>query len=199
LLPLRCADIAEMVIANEDDPELFLSEVEARGVGVLAARPLTLTFLLRTFAKNGRRLPERAVDLYRDNLLAMCGEHNPDRRTASPRAVSPGDLYAVARRVAAASVFGGATAVWLGPFPSPTGEDLIAADDLEELARGFTTLAGTRRRVSLTKAATALPARDGRQPALPKSTLSDRAQARAEDAAATESLRPGREQCSEPS
>lgn len=44
---------------------------------------------------------------------------------------------------------------------------------LEELARGFTTLAGPRTRASLTKAAAALPARDSRQLTLPKSTLSD--------------------------
>ncbi|HEX6354753.1 hypothetical protein [Actinophytocola sp.] len=44
---------------------------------------------------------------------------------------------------------------------------------LKELARRFTALAGTRTRASLIKSAAALPVRDGRQPTLPKSTLSD--------------------------
>jgi hypothetical protein len=130
LLPLRRTDVADMAIENDGDPELFLAEIEARGVGVLAARPLTLRFLLHTFAKHAGRLPQRAGELYRDNLVAMCDEQNPDRRAATPRLVSPGDLYAVARRVAAATVFGGATAVWLGPLPCPNGEDLIGVDDL---------------------------------------------------------------------
>lgn len=130
LLPLRRTDIADMALDTQVDPELFLAAVETRGVGVLAARPLTLGFLLHTFTTSGRRLPERVGDLYRDNLLAMCDEHNSDRRTASPPPYSAGDLYAVARRIAAVTVFGGATAVWLGPIPRPTGEDLVAVDDL---------------------------------------------------------------------
>lgn len=131
LLPLRRCDIAVLVTKNRVDPERFLAAVETRHVGALAARPLTLTFLLHTFAKHNQ-LPERAGDLYRDNLLAMCDEHNPARHTASPRTVSPGDLYAVARRVGAGLAFGGATAVWLGTVPCPTGEDLVTVDDLTD-------------------------------------------------------------------
>ncbi len=129
LLPLRRADVAEMARGARVDPESFLAEVDARRVGVLAARPLTLEFLLHTYTKNGQ-LPQRAGDLYRVNLTRMCDEHSPERRVASPRAVSPGDLYSVARWVAAGTVFDGATAVWLGPIPCPSGEDLIAVDDL---------------------------------------------------------------------
>ncbi|MEV1114967.1 hypothetical protein AB0I91_07850 [Actinosynnema sp. NPDC049800] len=46
-------------------------------------------------------------------------------------------------------------------------------ETLAELANAFTQLLGTRTQASLTKAAEALPVRDGRKPALPKSTLSD--------------------------
>jgi len=42
---------------------------------------------------------------------------------------------------------------------------------LEELARAFNTLRGTRTQRSLTEAAARLPVPDGRQPALPKSIL----------------------------
>lgn len=126
LLPLRRADVSEVASAAEIDPRLFLSEVEARNVGVLAARPLTLNFLLRSFTQAGHRLPDRAADLYRHNLLAMCDEQNPARWTASAEGASSGDLYAVARRVAAASAFGGFTAVWTGPLPVPPQEDVVA-------------------------------------------------------------------------
>jgi len=129
LLPLRRSDIAMVAAERVADPERFLAAVEVRGVGALAARPLTLTFLLGAFAKDDR-LPERAGDLYRKSLLAMCDEQNPSRRVASPRTASPADIYAAARRVAAVSVFGGVTAVWLGPLPYPADEDLIAVDEL---------------------------------------------------------------------
>jgi hypothetical protein len=131
LLPLRRTDVAEMTRDARVDPEPFLAEVEARGVGVLAARPLTLEFLLHTYTTDGQ-LPRRTSDLYRANLKRMCDEHSPERRAASPRPVSPGDLSAVARWVAAATVFSGATAVWLGPIPSPAGKELISVDDVAD-------------------------------------------------------------------
>jgi hypothetical protein len=128
-LPLRRGDVAELASGTEVSPEPFLAEVEERAVGALAARPLTLTFLLDTFA-TACCLPEKTGDLYRRGLLAMCDEQNPARRAALPHRPSSGDLYAVARRAAAATAFGGAAAVWTGSLPCPAGEDVIAIDDL---------------------------------------------------------------------
>src|SRR2546425_541601 len=64
LAPLRESDVR--VAAETDgilDVDEFMSQVAARDVGALAARPVTLRLLLRTYAKSGS-FPHSRPELY---------------------------------------------------------------------------------------------------------------------------------------
>ena len=81
----------------------------------LALRPLTLNLLVRLFHRTGG-FPERAADLHARGLLALCDEQNPQRRDAGAIGIlSPAERLAVARRIAAVSIFGGRPVIWIGP------------------------------------------------------------------------------------
>ncbi|MGF0118272.1 hypothetical protein ACQFYA_18415 [Promicromonospora sp. Marseille-Q5078] len=90
---------------------------------------MTLKFLARNFAASGE-LPGRGAALYRAGIGSLCTEQNPGRRDAGLATTIPLEhRIAAARRIAAATVFGGATAIWTGPTVDVAGED-IAADHL---------------------------------------------------------------------
>ena len=129
ILPLRRADVAAIAVAW-CDPSPFLREVEQAGAGPLAARPLTLRFLARTFGESGT-LPERGAALYAAGIRSLCEEQNVARRDAGLDGVlSLDERIAVARRIAAATVFGGAWALWTGPEVDASADDIA----LERLA-----------------------------------------------------------------
>lgn len=132
MLPLRRAD-ASAIAVSWCEPSAFLDEVARAGAGPLAARPLTLRFLARAFGRTGT-LPERGAALYRIGVRALCEEQSPSRRDAGP-AMSVDQRIAVARRVAAATVFGGVPAIWTGPEVDVDGEDMA----LERLTGGVET------------------------------------------------------------
>jgi hypothetical protein len=132
MLPLRRAD-ASAIAVSWCEPSAFLDEVARAGAGPLAARPLTLRFLARAFGRTGT-LPERGAALYRIGVRALCEEQSPSRRDAGP-AMSVDQRIAVARRVAAATVFGGVPAIWTGPEVDVDGEDI----PLERLTGGVET------------------------------------------------------------
>jgi hypothetical protein len=126
ILPLRRADVAA-IAANWCDPSQFLDEVAQAGAEPLAARPLTLRFLARGFAASGT-LPERGASLYAAGVRSLCEEQNVARRDAGLEGVlSLDQRVAVARRLAAATVFGGARAVWTGPEVDVGGADIAVA------------------------------------------------------------------------
>jgi hypothetical protein len=114
LLPLRRRDV-EAVVGDLVDVEPFLQAAERRGVVPFAARPLTSRMLARAFAQDGK-LPDRAADIYRRALLALCDEVNADRRESAAAALSPSQRLAVGRRIAAVTVFGGSSTLWDGPL-----------------------------------------------------------------------------------
>lgn len=114
ILPLRRIDVSA-IAADWCDPSRFLDEVAQAGAGPLAARPLTLRFLARSFGQSGA-LPERGAALYAAGVRSLCEEQNIDRLDAGlGGALSLDQRVAVARRIAAATVFGGATVLWTGP------------------------------------------------------------------------------------
>ena len=88
---------------------------------VLAARPLTLWFLAQAFGEAGS-LPSGAA-LYAAGVRSLCEEQNVNRRDAGlTGALSVDERVAIARRLAAATIFGNATANWTGAeesIPSP--------------------------------------------------------------------------------
>lgn len=123
ILPLRRADAAA-IAAAWCDPEAFLAEVQHAGAGPLAARPLTLRLLARTFGDSGT-LPDRGAALYAAGVRSLCEEQSVTRRDAGLDGVlSLDQRVAIARRIAAATVFGGASAVWTGPEVEAGAEDI---------------------------------------------------------------------------
>lgn len=125
LLPLRKRDIAAF-LPRRIDAAAFVDEVLRAHAVPLALRPLTLNLLVRLF---DRGFPERAADLYAGGLLALCDEQNPQRRDAGAIGrLSPDERLAVARRIAAVSIFGGRPAIWTGPVSK--GDDTrVNVDD----------------------------------------------------------------------
>lgn len=114
ILPLRRKDAAA-IAATWCDPARFLDEVEKAGAGPLAARPLTLRFLARAFGESGK-LPARGAALYATGIRALCEEQNTGRRDAGHSGtLSLDERIAVARRIAAATIFGGVPSLWTGP------------------------------------------------------------------------------------
>ena len=123
ILPLRRVDAAEIALAW-CEPDLFLNEVARANAGPLAARPLTLRFLARAFGTTGS-FPDRGADLYAMGLRSLCEEQSPSRRDAGLHgALSLDERVAIARSIAAATVFGGAFGVWTGPETDAPVEDI---------------------------------------------------------------------------
>lgn len=131
ILPLRAVDVP-VIAAAWCDPSRLLDEVVQAGAGPLAARPLTLRFLARSFGESGT-LPEHGAALYAAGVRSLCAEPSIARRDAGLGGGLPLDQrVAVARRIAAATVFGGASALWTGPEVDAGGEDVA----VERLAGG---------------------------------------------------------------
>lgn len=131
ILPLRLVDVSA-IAANWCDPSRFLDEVAQAGAGPLAARPLTLRLLARSFGELGT-LPERGAPLYAAGVRSLCAEQNIGRLDSGlGGALSVDQRVAVASRIAAATVFGGASALWTGPEVDAAGEEIA----VEQLAQG---------------------------------------------------------------
>ena len=127
ILPLRRVDVSAIASAWCDSAR-FLDEVVKASAGPLAARPLTLRFLARGYGRSGR-LPERGAELYAAGVRHLCEEQNSGRLDAGLGGTFHVDLrVAVARRIAAATVFGGLAAIWTGPDVGADGEDTAVSD-----------------------------------------------------------------------
>ncbi len=125
LLPLRREDVPAL-LPTTVDPEPFLNAVERRHVVPLAARPLTLRLLTKTYEKNGA-LPDRATDLYETGLTALSEEMNASRRDASTTPTSTStERLNIASGIAAYSIFGGYPTVWTGALVDAEPNDLTA-------------------------------------------------------------------------
>lgn len=127
ILPLRLVDAAT-IASTWCDALRLLDEVRQSGAGPLAARPLTLQFLARGFAEAGT-LPGRGPGMYAAGIRSLCEEQNPGRRDAGlVGAAAVAERVSIARRIAAATVFSGASAVWTGPEVDADSTDLRLAD-----------------------------------------------------------------------
>lgn len=128
LLPLRRRDVAELAVRSGVDADTFVRAVHAARVGAFAAKPLTLALLLRLFARDGC-LPADTAALYRDALLLLADEPNAMRRDARTTAAhTPDERVAVARRLAALSIFGQRVAFWTGMAVDAPATDLALRD-----------------------------------------------------------------------
>jgi hypothetical protein len=113
LCPLQASDVWEAAAVNEIYPEDFFKEIVAKNAGTLAARPITLRFLLNLYQKNNR-FPDKLTELYEQGCRVLCDEQNEERRTSG---ILRGSLTAnqrliIAARIAAVMVFCNKIAVW---------------------------------------------------------------------------------------
>ena len=136
LAPLRRRDVEELAASRGVPAKDFLEEVARTGAGPLASFPLTLDLLLRQYEADGG-LHGTAAELYDSALLALAGEHDPDRDPALAPA-SAAQVLAVAARLCCYLLVCGRAGFWAGPA------DQMPAGDLDpgSLAAGQERLAG---------------------------------------------------------
>jgi len=113
LCPLQAADVLEAATANEINPEDFFREIVAKHAGTLAARPVTLRFLLNLYCKNNR-FPSKLADLYQQGCRVLCDEQNDERRASVVLrgAFTADQRLVTAARIAAVMVFCNKIAIW---------------------------------------------------------------------------------------
>lgn len=114
LTPLRRLDVIEAVRANNLDPNFFLQEIDQKEVVPLAIKPVTLSFLINTYIKNGR-FPSTQAELYLQGCRKLCEETNEHRRdTRLIGSFTTEQRLAMASRIAAVTIFSNKYAVWTG-------------------------------------------------------------------------------------
>lgn len=79
LAPLLRLDVIAAAKSEDIDSEKFLDAIRTTRTTALAIKPVTLQFLLRTFARNGS-FPHKQADLYGEGCRLLCEETNEDRR-----------------------------------------------------------------------------------------------------------------------
>jgi hypothetical protein len=112
LLPLTATQVrsaATEQLGTGDSADAFMSAVESRSVTPLAARPITLPFLLDEYREHGE-LPASRVELYRNACARMCRDAATARLRSSTttRTTDAGMRLEIAGALAALSVTCGA-------------------------------------------------------------------------------------------
>jgi len=144
MTPLRRQDVAEAARLEGLDAEAFVAEVAQRRVGALAARPLTLAFLISRY-KRRRALPESQKDLYEDGCRHLCEELNPNRRSSNLRgALDSAQRLAIAARIAALTVLSGRNSILAEPSAEIDDEGVR----LQDISGGSESAQGTSFAVS---------------------------------------------------
>jgi hypothetical protein len=106
MAPLRRQDVTEFLKGESVEPEPFLKEVESKDFVPFASRPQTLAFLVKIYKTRGQ-FPSSQVELYREGCRELCRESNQERVDARlSGSYTPEELFVVAARIAAISVFG---------------------------------------------------------------------------------------------
>jgi len=119
LAPLRCIDVETAVRQEDLDAPAFLEAVSDYDVGTLAARPITLNFLLCQF-REGETLSGSSTELFENGCREICRD-NPTRRERGLRGkVTPEDRFELASLLAFSSLLSGRDLIWsdrCGPEP----------------------------------------------------------------------------------
>jgi predicted NACHT family NTPase len=141
LVQLRREDVAHAAQAEGLNSDSFLEEVETRSVGPLAAKPVTLKFLLNLF-KRHRRLPSTQAELYESGCRILCEEENKSRLSSGLRGnLSATEKMAVAGRIAVVMTLANRAAVWTANDLGEATEEDVTIHDLA----GWDEEAGGRR------------------------------------------------------
>jgi predicted NACHT family NTPase len=137
LVPLAREDVQAAANKHGIDGSQFVADVIAKDVVPLAIKPITLEFLLRTFA-NSRSLPADKKDLYEKGCRILCEEISR-RGSKLSGSLTAQERLQLAERVAAVTVFGNRYAIWIGSEASNVPiEDVL----LRELAGGMEDVRG---------------------------------------------------------
>jgi hypothetical protein len=124
LAPLRKFDVELAAKSEGLDAQGFLTHVEARGVGPLAANPITFALLVHQFRERSE-LSTSVVDSYERGLIALC-EPNPERRDRNRGlTLSAGQALAVASRIAALTHLAGRTSIFTGREVDSRPSDIL--------------------------------------------------------------------------
>ena len=79
LLPLRDMDVIEAAKQVGINADKFMEAIAEKKAGPLAAKPITLDFLLNLYKKDGG-FPSSQFELYRKGCLYLCEEPSKERR-----------------------------------------------------------------------------------------------------------------------
>jgi predicted NACHT family NTPase len=123
LCPLQRKDVAQAAAEAGVNAEAFVTSVIEKGMGTLAARPVTLRMLLNLYSRSGE-FPKSPVELYEAGCRALCDEPNESRRGSERLmpVLSPDEALLVAARIAAFTVLCNRAAIWTG---METGEERL--------------------------------------------------------------------------
>lgn len=127
-------DDAKQAVAALEDPEAFIRSIESRGLAPLAAMPLSLELLLRSYESVGE-IPGSRVEAYAAGLLAMCDEQSPQRRVGRAVGPLPSEVLNAGESAAACMLFAGRERLWTGPVSDADVTDL-SVDELGRFATG---------------------------------------------------------------
>ncbi len=131
LCPLQASDVRTAAQFEGIESESFFKEMTAKNAGTLAARPVTLRFLLNLYRKNNS-FPDKLTDLYEQGCRVLCDEQNDERRVST---VLKGKLTAdqrlqIAGRIAAMMVFCNKITVWKDAETGETDETDILVREM---------------------------------------------------------------------
>lgn len=113
LLPLRERDVRTAAEATGLDAAAFVASVRERNVETLAARPMTLEWLLDSFSRSGE-LPTSRYGLWEAALLHSCEESQERSDSAPPRDITSPQALSVAALIAGCLLLSGKAALGEG-------------------------------------------------------------------------------------
>jgi predicted NACHT family NTPase len=115
LVPLRRIDVQRAAEQSGiGDPNAFLERIDELDVSSLAIKPVTLKFLISTYAKDGD-LPKDHLDLYEKGCRILAEEPSESRQGAARRGrLNSDERLAVASRIAAVTQLCKRFAVYTG-------------------------------------------------------------------------------------
>lgn len=130
VVPLRRRDIADACRDRGLDEERFVRAVVRRNLQPLAIKPITLRLLLST-ASQEEGLPDGQSELYVRGCRLLCEEPDEDRRRGAPAGkLTTGQRFALAARLAAATILTGRASVVTDGASELVSVDEVSVDEL---------------------------------------------------------------------
>ena len=127
LAPLTQADIEMAAVYRGLDGVKFVDQVTRRGVGSLAARPITLELLLAS-AGDGSELPESRHEIYEIGVRELARERNERYMESGRPKAEVGEVVEAAERLAAVLLLAGRSRI-VRQASWATPDDRLSLDD----------------------------------------------------------------------